>query len=177
MSDNTQPRHESESLWETRHGTRVDVLAAIAYAFGPVSGSCCETARAARVTWTKALALLILETRNDYVRFHGRSFTSMRTSCKTELETCSTAYQSALLTTPLVALRIFTSLVQAPPWMQTFGTLLIVVPQAGMAYVFQCSFFVASTHKNEVSGPILTPRRMVFPIFIFPLLAPSPNVG
>jgi hypothetical protein len=44
------------NLWETRFGWRVDVEAAVAYLFGPIS----------------ALALLILETNNDYVRFHGQ---------------------------------------------------------------------------------------------------------
>ncbi|KAG8833063.1 hypothetical protein FRC17_000068 [Serendipita sp. 399] len=43
------------NLWETRFGWRVDIEAAFAYLLGPVS----------------ALALLILETNNDYVRFHG----------------------------------------------------------------------------------------------------------
>jgi len=76
---------------------RVDVLAAVAYLLGPIS----------------ALSLLIIETRNDYVRFH--------------------AYQSALLTTPLVVIRIFASLLQFPSWMRTFITLLIICPQLYMA--------------------------------------------
>ncbi|KAF8237841.1 hypothetical protein L208DRAFT_1388787 [Tricholoma matsutake] len=87
---------EQQNPWETRYGLRVDVLAAIAYILGPVS----------------ALTLLVLETRNDYVRFH--------------------AYQSALLTTPLIFLRIFVSLVQSSPWMQTFFTLLLILPQGFM---------------------------------------------
>ncbi|KAF9505022.1 hypothetical protein BS47DRAFT_596564 [Hydnum rufescens UP504] len=41
--------------WETRFGFRVDVEAAVAYLLGPVS----------------ALLLLILETKNDFIRFHG----------------------------------------------------------------------------------------------------------
>ncbi|KAL7415708.1 hypothetical protein BDY24DRAFT_381948 [Mrakia frigida] len=60
--------------WETRFGWRVDFEAAGAYVLGPLS----------------ALVLLILETTNDYVRFH--------------------AYQSALLTTPLLVLHFFISL-------------------------------------------------------------------
>ncbi|KAF8337396.1 uncharacterized protein EI90DRAFT_3144467 [Cantharellus anzutake] len=41
--------------WETRFGWRVDFEAAVAYLLGPIS----------------ALALLILETKNDFVRFHA----------------------------------------------------------------------------------------------------------
>ncbi|KAJ7181673.1 hypothetical protein C8R43DRAFT_969881 [Mycena crocata] len=86
-----------QNQWETRHGLRVDMLAAVAYLLGPIS----------------ALALLIIETQNDYVRFH--------------------AYQSALLTTPLVVIRIFASLLQFPGWMRTFFTILILGSQAYMA--------------------------------------------
>ncbi|KAF8078608.1 hypothetical protein FPV67DRAFT_1689067 [Lyophyllum atratum] len=83
--------------WETRYGLRVDISAAVAYLLGPLT----------------ALCLLILETQNDFVRFH--------------------AYQSALLTTPLLFIRIFLSLIQAPSWIQTFGTLLLILPPAYMA--------------------------------------------
>ncbi|KAF8321284.1 hypothetical protein DL93DRAFT_2130780 [Clavulina sp. PMI_390] len=50
--------------WETRFGWRVDIEAAVAYLLGPIS----------------ALLVLVLETKNDYIRFHG--------------------YQSALYSTP-----------------------------------------------------------------------------
>ncbi|KAH9849765.1 hypothetical protein C2E23DRAFT_870443 [Lenzites betulinus] len=43
------------SMWETRHGFRVDLSAAFAYLLGPIS----------------ALILLITETQNDFVRFHA----------------------------------------------------------------------------------------------------------
>ncbi|PVG03366.1 hypothetical protein CPB86DRAFT_695809 [Serendipita vermifera] len=85
------------NLWETRFGWRVDVEAAFAYLLGPVS----------------ALLLLILETNNDYVRFH--------------------AYQSALLTTPLVLLRLFVLLVGFWGFLQTLLTIAIVVCCVGMA--------------------------------------------
>ena len=64
--------------WETRFGMRVDLLAAAAYLLGPISG---------KYIWSWqdymsiliqgliefiALLCLILETHNDYVRFHGR---------------------------------------------------------------------------------------------------------
>jgi len=84
--------------WETRCGMRVDVLAAVAYLLGPIS----------------ALALLVTETQNDYVRFH--------------------AYQSALLLTPLVVLRIFASLIDFWSWLRTLLTLLIVLPALYMAF-------------------------------------------
>ncbi|GLB36165.1 hypothetical protein LshimejAT787_0304530 [Lyophyllum shimeji] len=83
--------------WETRYGWRVDILAAAAYLLGPIS----------------ALALLILETQNDFVRFH--------------------AYQSALLTTPLLLLRIFVSLIQAPSWIRILSTWILVLPTIYMA--------------------------------------------
>ncbi|KAI0756995.1 hypothetical protein C8Q80DRAFT_1131494 [Daedaleopsis nitida] len=86
------------NMWETRHGLRVDLLAAFAYLLGPVS----------------ALVLLVVETYNDFVRFH--------------------AYQSALLTTPLVILRILASLLQFPPFLRTVFTLMIVIPSLYMAW-------------------------------------------
>ncbi|KAI8995623.1 hypothetical protein BD414DRAFT_247234 [Trametes punicea] len=61
-----------------------------------------------------ALLLLIFETHNDFVRFH--------------------AYQSALLTTPLVILRILASLLQFPPFLRTVLTLLLVIPSLYMAW-------------------------------------------
>jgi len=85
---------EAESgsnMWETRYGLRVDMLAAFAYVMGPIS----------------ALLLLILETHNDYVRFH--------------------AYQSALLSTPLVLLRIAATLLQFPSFLRTFLTLVMII--------------------------------------------------
>ncbi|KAI0778179.1 hypothetical protein BD413DRAFT_464946 [Trametes elegans] len=88
----------ANNMWETRHGFRVDLLAAFAYLLGPLS----------------ALILLIVETHNDFVRFH--------------------AYQSALLTTPLVILRILASLVQFPPFLRTIITLLLVIPSLYMAW-------------------------------------------
>lgn len=48
---------ERANAWESRFGWRVDMMAALAYLGGPVT----------------ALVLLILETQNDYVRFHGES--------------------------------------------------------------------------------------------------------
>ncbi|WVR07583.1 hypothetical protein IAU60_004625 [Kwoniella sp. DSM 27419] len=72
------------NAWESRFGWRVDVMAAVAYLGGPLT----------------ALALLILETQNDYVRFH--------------------AYQSALLTTPLLTLLlIFNLLIPLPVFLMT----------------------------------------------------------
>ncbi|TBU35236.1 hypothetical protein BD309DRAFT_997743 [Dichomitus squalens] len=86
------------NLWETRHGLRVDLLAASAYLLGPVS----------------ALTLLIVETYNDFVRFH--------------------AYQSALLTTPLVIMRILASLLQFSSFLRTIFTFLLIIPSYYMAW-------------------------------------------
>ncbi|KAG1769246.1 hypothetical protein EDD22DRAFT_869956 [Suillus occidentalis] len=76
-----------QNQWETSYGMRVDVLSAFAYILGPIS----------------ALILLVLETHNDYVRFH--------------------AYQSALLMTPLLFVRVSASLLGFPPWMRSFLTI------------------------------------------------------
>ena len=54
-----------------------------------------------------ALALLILETQNDYVRFHG---TCSPPGLDYTQAVLRTAYQSALLTTPLLALLLLTNL-------------------------------------------------------------------
>ncbi|KAI0078886.1 hypothetical protein K474DRAFT_1593117, partial [Panus rudis PR-1116 ss-1] len=86
------------SAWETRYGTRVDVLAASAYLLGPFS----------------ALLLLILETHNDYVRFH--------------------AYQSAILASPLLMLRALSSLLGFPAFLQSAFTVLIVILLFYMAW-------------------------------------------
>ncbi|KAF8203646.1 hypothetical protein BJ912DRAFT_204939 [Pholiota molesta] len=83
----------NSNQWETRYGWRVDLLACSAYVLGPLS----------------ALTLLILETHNDYVRFH--------------------AYQSALLTTPLVFFRIIFSMLGFPSWIKTFSTFTIIAIQ------------------------------------------------
>ncbi|KAJ3934619.1 MAG: hypothetical protein NXY57DRAFT_993483 [Lentinula lateritia] len=89
---------ESHNQWETRYGTRVDMLSAFAYILGPLS----------------ALAVLIIETQNDYVRFHG--------------------YQSALFTTPIIVFRAFLSILQFPQWLRTFVTVLIFAGQLYMAF-------------------------------------------
>ncbi|KAF8597750.1 hypothetical protein BDV93DRAFT_452365 [Ceratobasidium sp. AG-I] len=84
--------------WETRFGWRVDVEAAVTYLGGPIT----------------ALILLILETSNDFVRFH--------------------AYQSALLTTPLLLLRGLLGLLHFPWFLQFISTLSVVLPALYMAF-------------------------------------------
>ncbi|KAJ6575128.1 hypothetical protein B0H19DRAFT_1254738 [Mycena capillaripes] len=103
-----------QNQWETRHGLRVDMLAAVAYLLGPIS----------------ALALLIIETQNDYVRFHGAPGPVCPHTTHPDL---SLAYQSALLTTPLVVVRIFASLLQFWGWLRTIFTLMIIGSQLYMA--------------------------------------------
>lgn len=63
------------SMWETRYGLRVDMLAAFSYLLGPISGEhrFRETASILAQRRATALLLLIVETHNDYVRFHGMS--------------------------------------------------------------------------------------------------------
>ncbi|KAG9075535.1 hypothetical protein FS749_012780 [Ceratobasidium sp. UAMH 11750] len=84
--------------WETRFGWRVDVEAAVTYLGGPVT----------------ALILLILETTNDFVRFH--------------------AYQSALLITPLLFLRGLFGLLSFPTFFTFISTMSIVVAALYMAF-------------------------------------------
>ncbi|TDL28460.1 hypothetical protein BD410DRAFT_222744 [Rickenella mellea] len=94
----TEETHLAQHQWDTRFGTRVDIMAAFAYLLGPIS----------------ALVLLILETHNDYVRFH--------------------AYQSALLTTPILLLRIFGTLVHFWSFLVTILTILLFIVQFFMAF-------------------------------------------
>ncbi|KAI0002084.1 hypothetical protein BJV77DRAFT_938141, partial [Russula vinacea] len=86
-----------QNQWETRYGMRVDLLAAWAYILGPVT----------------AFGLLVMETHNDFIRFH--------------------AYQSALLTTPLILLRILASLLQLS-FLRTVLTLILVSSVCFMAF-------------------------------------------
>ena len=84
--------------WETRFGWRVDLEAPVAYLGGPIT----------------ALILLILETSNDFVRFH--------------------AYQSALLSTPLLLLRGLLGLLRFPNFLQFLSTMSIVIAALYMAF-------------------------------------------
>ncbi|KAI0068366.1 hypothetical protein BV25DRAFT_568042 [Artomyces pyxidatus] len=98
IGSNEDAEEQPQNLWETRYGMRVDALAAFAYLLGPLS----------------ALALLMFETHNDYVRFH--------------------AYQAGLLTTPLLLIRIFASLLQLPTFFRTLFTLILIIPPLYMAF-------------------------------------------
>ncbi|KAG2159875.1 uncharacterized protein EDB93DRAFT_1244645 [Suillus bovinus] len=103
-----------QNQWETSYGMRVDVLSAFAYILGPIS----------------ALILLVLETHNDYVRFHGnipRFLTDL------PLSSLSTAYQSALSMTPLLLVRIFASLLGFPSWIRSFLTISLALSALFMA--------------------------------------------
>ncbi|KZW02448.1 hypothetical protein EXIGLDRAFT_714872 [Exidia glandulosa HHB12029] len=86
------------NLWETRFGWRVDVLAAVAYVGGPFT----------------ALALLILETTNDYVRFH--------------------AYQSALVSSPLLLLLFLEHLIGLPAFFTILTTIIILFAVLYLAF-------------------------------------------
>ena len=92
---------------------------------------------------TLALALLILETHNDYVRFHG---TFICTTCgnlsRLQLLFDPLAYQSGLLSAPLVLLRLLVSLLQFPQWFRSMISLLIMIALLIMAYA--CPPFMAS---------------------------------
>ncbi|TCD71519.1 hypothetical protein EIP91_008900 [Steccherinum ochraceum] len=115
------------SAWETTYHMKVDALAAFAYIFGPFSGTPSVYTSSVTVIVpnpvSPALALLIFERHNDYVRFH--------------------AYQSALLSTPLVLLRILVSLLGFPSWLRTVLTFLLVAP---LLYMTWRAFVDASRH-------------------------------
>ncbi|KIP11961.1 hypothetical protein PHLGIDRAFT_98665 [Phlebiopsis gigantea 11061_1 CR5-6] len=108
------------SAWETRFGMRVDMLAAVAYILGPLS----------------ALSLLVLETHNDYVRFH--------------------AYQSALLSSPLLLIRILVSLLQFPQFLRTTCTVLVIIPCLYMIYqaYMGAARYGLSRFQLPVIGPL-----------------------
>lgn len=106
--------------------------------------------------------MLILETHNDYVRFHG-TLASFVSNASLVLIALRTAYQSALLTGPLLLLRIIAALLQFPSVLCTFLTLLLVVSCLYMAYVFHLH-----NHFNNLipllsvlaGGRISTQQRM-----------------
>jgi hypothetical protein len=67
---------QRQNPWETRYSMRVDFLATWAYVLGPVSGAhSCSTCRwgtdGANARLQTAFFLLVTETHNDFVRFHG----------------------------------------------------------------------------------------------------------
>ncbi|KAL1738984.1 hypothetical protein HDZ31DRAFT_86039 [Schizophyllum fasciatum] len=96
-----------QNLWKTRHGMRVDVLAAFAYILGPISGAMTSCDFMVRILQ------LIPNHRNSY-------------PC--------TAYQSALLTAPLILIRILFSLLHFWGFLRTLLTLGIFGSELFMAY-------------------------------------------
>jgi hypothetical protein len=95
-----------------------------------------------------AFGLLVMETHNDFIRFHGAPVSSW--SCVLcHLTWLLVAYQSALLTTPLILLRIFASLLQLFSILRTFLTLLLLSSICFMSYVPSiCS-------RNGADGAVL----------------------
>jgi len=83
--------------WETRFGWRVDFEAALAYLLGPIS----------------ALLVLILETKNDYIRFH--------------------AYQSAIFSTSLLVLKFLSQFIFPAKWFSIVFTITIILSALALA--------------------------------------------
>jgi hypothetical protein len=81
-----------------------------------------------------AFCILVMETHNDFVRFHGAS-ARLCSLCRSTESKSYIAYQSALLSTPLLLLRILASLVQLPSLLRTLLTLLLISSISFMAYV------------------------------------------
>ena len=71
------------------------------------------------MTTLPALLLLIFETTNDYVRFHGESLVHIRFVPSALADTfSSTAYQSGLLTTPIILLWLVMTLIGFWRWLR-----------------------------------------------------------
>ena len=67
---------QMQNQWETRYGMRVDFLAAWAYVLGPISGAphiprFLQSSFDLTESPNLAFCMLIMETHNDFVRFHG----------------------------------------------------------------------------------------------------------
>jgi hypothetical protein len=62
-----------QNQWETRFGMRVDLLAAWAYVLGPITGALllCFWWSFDNASFNIAFGLLVMETHNDFIRFHG----------------------------------------------------------------------------------------------------------
>lgn len=121
-----------------------------------------------------AFWLLVMETHNDFIRFHGAPVWSCVLCHSTRLHI---AYQSALLTTPLILLRIFASLLQVPSILRTVLTLLLFSSICFMAYVpSRCSN--SGTDGTILdSGPILMHRATDYLDFMYPSLDGLPSAG
>jgi uncharacterized membrane protein len=109
----------------------VDVLAALAYLGGPLAGMpflLSHVGCFADRSGVTALVLLILETVNDYVRFHGRHPPRIPSFNKSD---CSSpvAYQSALLTTPLLVVWMLMRLIGFWGWLRYVHLLSIISNQ------------------------------------------------
>lgn len=73
---NEEVESQMQNQWETRYGMRVDLLAAWAYVLGPISGALhifpfLQSSFDLTESPNLAFCMLIMETHNDFVRFHG----------------------------------------------------------------------------------------------------------
>jgi len=90
---------------------------------------------------------------------------TLDTLCSEQRES---AYQSALLSTPLLLLRILASLSRFPSWLQTFFTFTLVGPLLYMAYVYPVALFSEpNIFSISASKLTVTPRNADFPIISY----------
>lgn len=97
-----------------------------------------------------ALALLVIETTNDYVRFHGAYILHGPSDLRYRTDCSYLAYQSAFLLTPLLILRILASLFGFWSWLQTVLTLFIGFPALYLAYAARKTTFYSRANLEHV---------------------------
>jgi len=124
---------QTQNQWETRYNMRVDLLAAWAYILGPVSGahSWPIWGDGSDVTLQTAFYLLITETHNDFVRFHGTLVHISSLYFSTQFIVCSVSISVAD---------------HSPPWSENTRIALAAIPP--LAYSSHC----ATPHPNRFYG-------------------------
>lgn len=124
------------NLWETRFGWRVDVLAAVAYLGGPFTGARgwteCAGADGAQLWrclyWRRATTMCASTVRAHAARASPRSLPAA-------------AYQSALVSSPLLLLLFLEHLVRLPAFFTVLTTLVIVLSTLYLACVPSWALF------------------------------------
>jgi hypothetical protein len=111
---------------------RVDMLAAFAYVLGPVSGLCSYSQLLPFLNWF-AQRFFFLSSRHRTTTFDSTVSTPALPLWPCAALMVLEAYQSALLTSPLLLIRILASLAGFTPWLRSFFTLCIICIEAYMA--------------------------------------------
>ena len=117
------------SAWETRFGMRVDILAAAAYILGPVSGTPLRSFGCPACTYAD-LGSSVDPRPRDTQRLCPLPWYAILplVQCHHKNNNKHVAYQSALLTGPLLLLRMLVSLLQLPQFLRTTFTFVVLIP-------------------------------------------------